>query len=721
MRRFLPVVLLACVASVATPIASAAQQPPEPMVVPEGSDLPVGFTDGIPVGGETGPEEVEAEVAPRAANRAVTQRYFGSGPWQAIADAAANAPRPCIVSNHGLMALMVSPVFKESSAATTPSSAPSPMTLSRADEWTTGVYSTNTNLNANYGLYENRNPDTPYQRAYWHPGIGIWQYDSAGVGAPYTAIERMDVNIVGADVARGMINRYCASSGTDGFAKRRAAWQPWGTACTTSNAANNLCEIEFQALMAGSHFTNITLVPGITATGGAVQRSCRIGGVAVTCWYVDPAVSQGATGWKFNPSGGPSWATRPTPLSTPFYVVERNGYEERFWLKQDSGYAVDIWARRQLGKNARPRSGTVNVGSGLTWSRSSVLCDVTVQRGTCGSIPPPTGPPPPAGVTLTSQAVGGTYVPRALDFNGDGIEDVLWYAPGPGADYLWPGTGSATFGTRSVTVNGDYDHVEILDVDGDGTDDVLWYQSSNGIAVLWRSNGNGTFRSSTYVPGAGLQPLILDVHNDGADEIFWYGPGARPDTMWRWNGTGFAHTTMSVGGVYQPLVGDFDGNSRDDIFWYAPGARVDFVWLFRTAGGYISEQRNVGGTYQPGVGDFDGDGRDDILWYAPGSVGESLWFGGPGAAFASQSFAVNDTYAPIYVDLLGDGRTDVVWYSPNGNNDLWTRWSSGRARTSSAITLPNRYQPFVGSFSTGGRDGLFWYGPGSLSDGLWTT
>ena len=66
------------------------------------------------------------------------------------------------------------------------------MTLSRYDEWT-GTFGTRATPDANYGLYAFRNPNTAYQRAYWHPGIGIWQYDSAGLGAPLTTVEAMDV------------------------------------------------------------------------------------------------------------------------------------------------------------------------------------------------------------------------------------------------------------------------------------------------------------------------------------------------------------------------------------------------------------------------------------------------------------------------------------------------------------------------------------------------
>ena len=70
--------------------------------------------------------------------------------------------------------------------AETPETAPSPMTLSRWDEWS-GRWSGSNNLNANYGLYAFRDPNTPYKRAYWTPGVGIFQYDVAGVGKPFTA------------------------------------------------------------------------------------------------------------------------------------------------------------------------------------------------------------------------------------------------------------------------------------------------------------------------------------------------------------------------------------------------------------------------------------------------------------------------------------------------------------------------------------------------------
>lgn len=189
MRRILPLLLLSVLlGTLVTARAGASANPaPEPTTTPRPA---------------------------AAAQASTTQRYFGRDPFNAVLAAATSANRTCTspprtISAEGLAALVLAPVFKESSAATTADSAPSPMTLSRYDEWT-GTYSTSTtNSDANYGLYAFRNPYTAYLRAYWHPGIGIWQYDSAGVGAPFTAIERMNVNVVAPDAAAGMVARYC--------------------------------------------------------------------------------------------------------------------------------------------------------------------------------------------------------------------------------------------------------------------------------------------------------------------------------------------------------------------------------------------------------------------------------------------------------------------------------------------------------------------------------
>lgn len=712
MRRLTPLALLVAVVATAVllpAVAVAQEQPP---------DLPPGFTDGTPVGGDDPAPATagngltpEATVGAEGVQPAALTRYFGDGAYAAVRASVAATSRSCSITNDGLTALVLAPVFKESSAATTPSSAPSPMTLSRYDEWN-GTYATTSNSSANYGLYAFRDPYTAYQRAYWHPGIGIWQYDSAGVGAPFTAVERMDVGIVSGEVAKLMATKYCNASGSD-QQRRYAAWADWGYPCT-------LCQGFFEEMTGTSpKFKNLSLVPGVSKLGGTVERTCRLPGVSgtVRCWYVNPAVGviQGATAWAtVSPTGGSGPTVAPAPLSQPFYVVDRGSTEERHWIRADTGYGTDISAVRQIGKNARPRS--TQSGSGLTWRSSSGLCDLTAGRGDCGSLEPPA---PPAGMSSAALTVNGTYRAISADFNGDNRGDVLWYAPGSGPDSIWLGQGGGAFTSVSVSVNGNYDDVQSADVTGDGFDDVLWYDRASGAAYLWRSLGNGQFSTVGLGPGAARIPLLVDIDGDSDDEIFWYGPGSLSDSTWQWTGSGFAGSATPINGTYKPFVGDFDHNGRDDIFWYAPGTAPDYVRLHKVAGGHLTLERRVNGTYRPSVGDFDGDGSDDIFWYAPGTASDHVWFGAGLAAFSSRGYTVNGAYEPVLVDLEGDGRDDVLWHAPGTGGDYWWRWSAGRSVTSVGLSIPGAHEALVGAFSAGGDDGILWYQPGATLDGLW--
>ena len=93
------------------------------------------------------------------------------------------------------------------------------------------------------------------------------------------------------------------------------------------------------------------------------------------------------------------------PLSAPFYVLERNGFEERHWMAEDTGYRVDLAARRRLGLNARPVDGQRR--SGLQWFGASTLCDPARPEMGCAPPPAKPGPKPPAPKPATAGPFGG--------------------------------------------------------------------------------------------------------------------------------------------------------------------------------------------------------------------------------------------------------------------------------------------------------------------------
>ena len=151
-------------------------------------------------------------------------------------------------------------------------------------------------------------------------------------------------------------------------------------------------------------------------TGEFAGRLGQLSGIPTLCHYVDPRLAQGANWWANANVDGGAVAVGEAPLTAPFYVVKRNGYEERHWLAPDTGYDVDVSARRRIGSNARPMDG--EPASGLEWFATSDLCDQDRTEVACPE-PPPAPEPAPA-----SEAVAA---PRA-DVPTDAEAAWLWAA-----------------------------------------------------------------------------------------------------------------------------------------------------------------------------------------------------------------------------------------------------------------------------------------------------
>ena len=100
---------------------------------------------------------------------AAAGRTFGDDPLDDVLHWAAEERR-CGLTTNKLAALMLAPTYPETGTPT--GQAPAPMTLSRWDNQA-GLHSFATVAGQ--------------PRAFWHPGVGMWQFDSAGLGAPFTA------------------------------------------------------------------------------------------------------------------------------------------------------------------------------------------------------------------------------------------------------------------------------------------------------------------------------------------------------------------------------------------------------------------------------------------------------------------------------------------------------------------------------------------------------
>lgn len=342
----------------------------------------------IPISGVTLPDPL-AVIADPAEPAWAAARTMGTGPLADMRNIAAQQPMCSGLTPDKLASMAMTPTFSETGAPT--NRAPSPMTLSRWDNQST--------------LYAFGSPGTA-DKAFFHPGVGMWQFDSAG-GWNLTAAGAINTG-VSAMVALPLLRqRFCAASGTD-QERRRYAWGPW-FGCTSGTA----CEDTYNSLLVNGVLTIDQ--EAVDSTGGMELRTCNVQGIGtVTCGYVDPAKAQGYKGFTtFPPGNGVS------PLTAPFYVFEAGGREYRYWLKVDTGYAQTIEADKVVTANAR---------TGLTWRYNDNLCDVTAQRGSCGTTPPSTWSPVYAFGGSTRGEVGtGLNADGRLELFVIGPDGQLWH------------------------------------------------------------------------------------------------------------------------------------------------------------------------------------------------------------------------------------------------------------------------------------------------------
>ena len=238
------------------------------------------------------------------------------------------------------------------------------------------------------------------------------------------------------------------------------------------------------------------------------------------------------------------------------------------------------------------------------------------------------------GTRFIPKTVNGTYQPVVGDFDGNGYDDVLWYAPGPAADSLWLFSGNGAHSVRSRTVNGSY-RPAVIDANGDGHDDIVWYAPGTVPDSLWLSGVQGTYTTKPVTITDDYQLVVgrFGDRPEGSPQeqlLFWKEDGYQ--RIWTFD-TAASHTSRALYSPYgEPVVADFDGNGRDSVLYYNPGSAAwEGIVDFYADGGYTYRTSpQVVGTYDPVVGDFDGDGGDDIAWTRAGKA--TIWLMDPDGA-----------------------------------------------------------------------------------------
>jgi len=438
--------------------------------------------------------------------QAQTVRTYGGSPLDEVINAAANFERnDCGLSRERLSAMMLPMTFTETGAPST--AAPGPMTLSR---WDTQA-----------ALYAFGNSSTAYQKAFWHPGVGVWQFDSAGYW-PLTAATAIDSRTSAAQAAQVMSSRYCQSKATTVGDKMRYAWAPWYYCAA---AGDNPCIVRFRELFDGTNLVNVRRDDTVSRHGGVVHRRCRIGGIGdVDCAYVQPTKAEGYAAWA-------NVAFGPTPVTSPFYVFEANGREYRYWMRDDSGYGVTIAASKPVTADAR---------TSLTWSvidtGGATLCDLVTGKGDCavliGTLDNVNSKP--GGVQVRGWTIDqGTADPTNVRITVDGVKVYEGSAdvPRPDVGAAYPAFGpnhgfdqfvATAAGRRQVCVVGVDVHVPITaDLSlGCRTVDVLSGSPFGKIEAITTAPGKTTVAGWALDPdGTGAIPVHVYIDGVGRANV----------------------------------------------------------------------------------------------------------------------------------------------------------------------------------------------------------
>ena len=253
------------------------------------------------------------------------------------------------------------------------------------------------------------------------------------------------------------------------------------------------------------------------------------------------------------------------------------------------------------------------------------------------------------GANLNMNISSNWHIVGTGDFNGDGRVDVLWRADdGRVTDWLAQSNGSFPGAGANFTsvVSTNWHVAGTGDFNGDGIDDILW-RADDGTVTDWLGQSNGTFAgnganfstnisSNWHIVGTG------DFNGDGRVDILWQ---ADDGTVTEWLGQqngGFAgngaNFSTNISSNWHVIgTGDFNGDGKTDILWRADDGTVT-DWLGQSNGAFSGNGSNFSTNISSdwhiaGIGDFNGDGMADILWRnTDGTITE--WLGQSNGGFA---------------------------------------------------------------------------------------
>ena len=188
------------------------------------------------------------------------------------------------------------------------------------------------------------------------------------------------------------------------------------------------------------------------------------------------------------------------------------------------------------------------------------------------------------------------------DFNGDGFSDILWQRTTDGALSDWLGQTNGSFTVNSNVdfhTGSEWKVVGTGDFNGDGIDDILW-RRNDGALSDWLGQSNGSFTVNDnvhFTTGTEWQVVGTgDFNEDGMSDILWRRTdGALSEWFGQSNGSFAVNGNFhySVGADWHvQSIGDVNGDHASDIVW-RNDAGVISDWLAQPDGSFTVNSANM--------------------------------------------------------------------------------------------------------------------------------